>query len=195
MHLPRARHSARDAARFILAAFVYLTFATASVHATDAAEERERKIYSFEHRALPKWTHGSNGAFYDDLARSHPEQLIKTADELLGPDFGSAIRLRVLTEPEAVLIVFPAPTKPPHCYFAAVAKTKGGFRYITAEKCEDLLGEGLKAALGEWTAEGAHRLLGFSKDASEAWFVRRLGELLSTAENPDAPSKPAAKDK
>lgn len=169
------------AARFVLTIVVALAASAMTARAVDSNEERERKIYAFEHRVLSKWTHGSNGAFYADLASGHAEQLIKTANELLGTDFGSAIRIRVLKGPEAVLLTFPAPTKPPHCFFAAVVKTKDGFRYVTAEMTEDLMGEGLKAVLGEWTAEGSHRLLGFSKDSSEDWFVRRLGDLVSAA--------------
>lgn len=183
----------RSPARLACGALVALLLGLSALHAADTTEEQERKIYSFEHHILPKWTHGSKGAFYADLASGHAEQLLQTANELLGPDFGTAIRFRVLSEAEAVLITFPAPTKTPHCFFAAVAKTKDGYRYLTAEKCEDIMNEGLKAALAEWTADGAHHLLGFSKDRSEQWFVRRVGELLAVKTD-SATKAPAPKD-
>lgn len=191
MKLPPTPFTSPRVARFVFTILVALAVSATAVRAAEAAEEQERKIYAFEHRTLPKWTHGSDGAFYTDLASGHAEQLIAKANEFLGTDFGAAIRLRVLQEPEAVLITFPAPTKPPHCFFAAVVKTKDGFRYVTAEKTEDLMGEGLKAVLGEWTADGAHRLLDFSKDSSEEWFVQRLGQLVSAA----PAEKPAGKGK
>lgn len=159
--------------------------------ATD--DERHRRVYQFEHRLLPAWTHQSDGAFYRDLAAGHAEQLIKAAHEIVGSDFATALRLRSLTEPAAVLITFPAPAEVPQCFFAAVVKTESGFRYLTAEKALDLENTGIRAALCEWSAEGSHALMNFTTEVSEEWFLKAIRQLLASPAEKSAGVTPPKK--
>ncbi|HTQ30809.1 MAG TPA: hypothetical protein VMI53_06325 [Opitutaceae bacterium] len=146
------------------------------------------RIYAFEHRILPAWVHQSEGAFYADLEQGHHEQLTETATKLGGSDFAAGIKIRRIDEPAGFLITFPAPQTMPECYFAAVLKDGGQYRYVTLELTEDLFNDGTKTCLCEWSRDGSHLNFGPRKFADEASF---LAELKDRAGQKAAP-KPAA---
>jgi len=92
-----------------------------------------------------------------------------------------------------VVISFAPPAETTECFFVFVAKRGEGFRYITFEKSEDILNEGLKTCIGEWTADGNHLNFGFLKEETEAAFLQRVSELLNdAAESPGAVTVPSA---
>src|SRR5688572_12101569 len=77
-----------------------------------AAEEQEKelsvkqRIYHFEHRLLPKWTHGSKGAFFDDLAKGTPGRLVEAATDIVGKEFADQITVRSVSGTSQILIQF-----------------------------------------------------------------------------------------
>ncbi len=151
-----------------------------------------QKLYYFEHRLMPKWTHQSGGAFYNDLRAGQAEKLREVAEELGGADFAKQLTIESVAAPEGVLLGFAAPTDVTDCFFTFVAKVGERYRYLTFEKTEDILGDGLVACIGEWTAEGSHRNFGFSKAKSREAFLKAVADLLSDPDTaPGAETHPS----
>jgi hypothetical protein len=165
-------------------------FSTAlpSARAEDKATADEptphQRIYHFEHRLLPKWTHHTNGAFFEDIRSGTLERPRGAATEIVGEAFARQFAVRTSAEPAGVLITFAPPTETTECFFVFVAKNGDGFRYITFEKSEDILNEGLRTCVGEWTADGSHLNFGFLKEETEEAFLQRVTALLKKADEP-----------
>jgi hypothetical protein len=114
------------------------------------------RIYFFEHRLLPRWTHGTNGAFFDELMTDRTEKLIAAATETVGEEFARGITIRKFPERKAVFLSFPKPKAPPGCFFVYIAWAENGFQYYTYEKTFDIAQVGNKGVVGVWSADGKH---------------------------------------
>lgn len=124
--------------------------------ATPLNNEREQKIYAFEHRVLPRLTHGTKGAFYDDVSTRLPPPLVELAAEVVDARFAEALGVTPSQTPPGALITFETPGTMTHCYFAFLAKSEGKHRYFTLEQTIDLSGSGAKTMFCEWAPDGRH---------------------------------------
>ncbi|MFI5335901.1 MAG: hypothetical protein ACHQ5A_03910 [Opitutales bacterium] len=152
-----------------------------------------QRHYYFEHQLLPRWTHGSKGAFYADLVQGRTERLIEAATEIVGREFAAALKVRPLTAPEGVLLVFPRPDEVPECFAAAVLRDGDGFRYFTLEKGEDIMKDGTKAFLCEWRKQEGkpfHANLGPRHYDDAEKFVEELRQITAKPVTPKAPDAP-----
>ena len=180
----------------LLAAALLGAFAPAARAEEPAAPAKEpttqQRIYFFEHQLLPKWTHHSQGAFFDDLHSGKTDALRQAATKIVDAAFAEKIAVRNSAIPEGVLISFAPPPEVPDCFFVFIAKTGESFRFYTFEKAEDIMGEGLKACIGGWSEDGSHLNFGFSKEETEEAFLKLVNDLLHTpARPPIATFKPA----
>ena len=160
-----------------------------------AAEEPtpHQKLYYFEHRLLPKWTHGTQGAFFEDLLAGSVERLQGAAREIVGPEFAGALAVAAVQAPAGVLLTFAAPAERGDCYFAFIAKVGEGYRFFTYEKAVSITGADIEACIGEWGEDGGHRNFGFSKETSREAFLAAVAGLLGDATiAPNAVTHPGA---
>jgi len=56
------------------------------------------RIYHFQHRMLPKWTHESEGKFYKDILNSDFDILFNTASNVVGKEFSKNIIIQRLDD-------------------------------------------------------------------------------------------------
>lgn len=180
----------------VLAGFVALLgFAPAASAAEPAAGQpepsaRDRRYY-FEHRLLPKWTHQSGGAFFRDLAANKAGQMLEAAAEIVGREYADSLKVRLLDDPDRILISFLEPQDIALCYHVLLVRLDGAFRFITLEMTEDLLGNGAKSVLGEWTAEGGHLNYGERTYSDGNSFLRETSAgLPGTPHAETSPAKP-----
>lgn len=137
-----------------------------------------QKIYHFQHRLLPKWTHESKGVFFDDLMAGNTDRLLAAATKHVGEDFSKKIEIRKYPEANGVLLIFPTPNETPECFFIYIVKAKSGFRFFTFEKTSDLFGDGDIGVVGEWTADGTHNSFDSRKYDDIESFVTELQKSL-----------------
>lgn len=147
--------------------------------AAPQALPRERKIYAFEHRVLPRITHNSRGAFYSDLSRGLPPALVDLAVEVVDERFAKSLVVTPTEKPRGVLIAFEAPREMTHCYFAFLTRSGDTCRYFTLEKTLDLGGDGTKTMFCEWNSEGGHRNYGARSYTDSASFLADLDRHLN----------------
>lgn len=158
-----------------------------------AEPSAHQKLYYFEHRLMPQWTHRSDGAFYADLREGKVERVKNAAEKLVGAAFAEKLTIENIEAPEGVLIELAPPTETTDCFFIFVAKADAGYRYFTFEKTEDLWGEGLQACTGEWTADGVHHNFGFTKEQSREAFLKIVTDLQNGPKTaPGAVTRPPA---
>ncbi|HQF39738.1 MAG TPA: hypothetical protein PK322_11530 [Opitutaceae bacterium] len=160
-----------------------------------AAEEPtpHQKLYYFEHRLLPKWTHGTQGAFFEDLLAGKVERLQEAAREIVGPEFAAALTVEVVEAPAGVLVTFAAPAERGDCYFAFIAKVGEGYRFFTYEKAMSITGRDIEACIAEWGEDGGHRNFGFRSDKAREEFLKAVaGLLVDTTIAPNAVTRPGA---
>ena len=91
-------------------------------------------IYYLQHRLLPRWVRQPGGAFFDDLSRGVPQQLVSSATDLVDEDYASQIELTVVEPDQIYVLTFPEPYRSPLCYHVAIVKTEDNLRYYTLEK-------------------------------------------------------------
>ena len=144
----------------------------------DAVQNKQpslhEKIYYLQHRLLPRWTHGPDNSFYNELMSGNLYRLKQVATDFVSREYANKITARQYPETDGVIITFPEPDQPNECYFIYIARTGNGFRFVTYEKAEDLLGKGHAGAVGEWTKEGKHLNMGFRKYRDAASFVKEI---------------------
>lgn len=146
-------------------------------------DEREQKVYAFEHRLTPRWTHDAEAGLYGDLREGRLDQYRAAAREVVDGVFAEALSVRPLEDLAAVIITFEPPRTLPRCHFAAIVRVAEGFRYFTLERSMTLGPDSPKAAFCEWTKEGSHRLLTFTNTVGAEEFVRLLrAELAAPAQ-------------
>lgn len=143
----------------------------APVEAQHEPSPQERR-YHFEHRLLPKWTHTTDGAFFSDLREGQPRRLIEAAADIVSSDYAAAIKVTPLSDENRVLISFAPPEDMAACYHVLIVRSDEGYRYLTLELTEDMLGDGTRSVFGGWTAEGGHRNFGARKYSDAESFVR-----------------------
>ena len=150
-----------------------------------------QRVYYFEHRLLPKWTEQSAGAFLDDLQAGKNDLLLKAATDIAGAEFAQAIKVHVLTEPSGAVISFPKPKQPPECFFAAIVRDGDHGRYFALEADEDLMNNGTKAFLCEWSGE-SHLNLGPRSYDDEAHFIDDVRQIMGKKGGQPPKDAPAA---
>lgn len=184
--------------KLCLTLILLLAFSGALVAATPGTETvpqeptTHQKIYSFQHRILPKWTHQTNGAFYNDLREGLPAQLVEAATEIAGQDFAKQMAVTNVATPEGVLVTFSQPLDAPLCFFVFIMKTEQGFRYLTLEKSMDIAEDGTKSALCEWAKEGRHMNYGSRNYTDSKSFLADINALNAPVASftPPGPSSP-----
>lgn len=152
----------------------------------------QQRVYYFQHRLLPRWTHESEGAFPNDLEKGNTAGLVRVATEMVGQEFAAALRIKTLTEPAGALIIFVKPTQVTECYASAVLRDEAGFRYFTLELAEDYMKQGIKTFLCEWTnksGELSHANLGARSYTDEEHFVADLRLIMEKAKPPAPPAE------
>jgi hypothetical protein len=154
---------------------------TAASPVTVAADEKKpeeltisQRTYYFEHRLLPKWTHGSKGAFFADLRSGDTARIKAAAAEIVGKEFADKLTVRPLPDSRRVLLTFQAPSEPPLCFFAIIEKDGEVFHYITLELTEDILSDGTKSVVGEWSVDGGHLNRGGRKYSDADSFLAEM---------------------
>ena len=110
----------------VLAFVMTGVFAMAATEADASSKEPtpHQKIYSFEHRLMPRWTHQTKGAFYEDIRKGLPSQLVSAARKIAGDEFARQIAVSNTDAPEGVLVTFQEPEDAPLCFFAFIMKTE-----------------------------------------------------------------------
>ncbi len=166
----------------IIAFLSLFIFMPGGLHAGEKAKSdkeptRHDKVYHFQHRLLPKWTHNSNGEFFNDLMNDQHETIINTAKKVVGEEFSKKISLRKYVASNGVLILFPTPKETNECYFIFIARVGNKFIFYTYEKALDLFGSGIKGAVCEWSADKEHRNYGFRKYVDAASFVADIQKM------------------
>lgn len=170
--------------------------------ANQADEQAHKRLYYVQHRLLRDLSFQSRGLFFADLESGKIERIQGVLTEILG-ERAKDIRFEYFKEGSLALITFPEPQQTVDCYFVAVVKVDGGYRYFTLEKTEDIMGLGIKACLCEWTSEGSHLNLGSTKSSDQAAFLQQVRELLKqetvspvavTTPKKEAPETPAAEE-
>jgi len=146
-------------------ALVFILASVLTAVATESPSEAKpptshQKIYAFEHRVMPRWTHQTKGAFYEDMRKGLPVRLVDAAREIAGDEFANHIKVSNVATPEGVLVAFHEPEDAPLCFFVFIMKTEEGFRYLTLEKSIDITGDGTTSALCEWSYDGRHMNFG-----------------------------------
>lgn len=131
----------------------------------------KQRMYYFEHRLLPKWVFGSNGAFYEDLQSGHSEKLKAAAASVVGKEFADKLQVEVQPNKHEVLITFDPPKDMPMCYFILIDKTEAGFSFRTLELTEDTFNKGIKTMVCGWAADGSHQNFGPRKYIDAASFL------------------------
>lgn len=154
------------------------------------ASPPNRAVYVLQHRTLPAFVFRSDGAFFADLIAGQHDILRQVVVDTLGADYFNGMKFTPHSSGGAVFISFPEPQGMPECHHVAVVRaTDGKFRYFTLEKTLDLPGTGIKTALCEWTADGAHVNGGFRTYTDFARFRTEVERLLR---NPQAELDAAA---
>jgi hypothetical protein len=148
-----------------------------------AEPTREQKIYYFQHRLLPKWTYGSQGAFFEDLKGGKVEQMVEAASKIVDTNFAKQLKVRSLEDGTKVLITFEEPKQPRHCHFVLIEKMASVLQFITLERTEDILNVGTKAALCGWSEDGKHLNYGSRKYSDEARFLTERSAKKKTEAN------------
>lgn len=162
----------------VLFVFVFMKMTVSLGVAGDSvfseSDSMHDKIYMFENRILPKWTHESKGEFFDDLINGRHEKLIRAAGEIVGEEFSKKMTIQAYPKDNGILITFPTPDKPRECFFIYISKVNDGYRFFTYEKTFDSLGPDGKGVVGEWTAAKAHVKLGSRKYDDADSFVAEM---------------------
>ena len=158
--------------------FVGAVFCSADDTTTQSAPSRHDRIYYFQHRVLPKWTHESEGEFYKSLLNGNYDILLETASKIVGEEFSNQISIKRHNDVKGVLLTFPTPVEPPECYFIFISKDDNKYRLFTYEKTADLFSTGNKGVIGEWSSEGKHKNLGPRKYEDAEHFIQDLKDLI-----------------
>jgi hypothetical protein len=161
----------------ILLIFILVDICIADDTAQNKPSEHD-KIYHFQHRILPRWTHGSDGKFYEDLLKGNNDRLMAAAKKIVSEEFSKKIKIQRIAESNSILLVFPAPVEPPECYFIIISKVKNEYRIYTYEKTHDITKAGYKGVIGKWTPEGDHHNLGARKYEDAEQFMKEINARL-----------------
>lgn len=166
--------------RGFLATLLLSVGAVVAAHSAEpaAAPARKDKIYYFEHRLLPRLTHQTQGEFYADLRKGDVQKFEDMARRMVDFEFAANLSIHPATDLEGVVLTFPRPTEPVHCYWVAIVRDGAGFRYFTYEMDEDIMSVGIKGSVCEWTPAGSHKNYGATKEADEASFLKEVKKVL-----------------
>jgi hypothetical protein len=129
----------------------------------EAGISRHKKIYTFQHKLIPRLLHETDGRFFTDLKLGKESKLIGIAEKFVDVDFANAIKITAVLEDQAYALTFQTPTQPPECYHALIVKVENDHLYYTLEKGLDFSERGRPSVLCSWTKEGTHQNLGTRK--------------------------------
>ncbi|MFE9423441.1 hypothetical protein ACFYNO_10815 [Kitasatospora sp. NPDC006697] len=163
-------------------------FTTAA--APPAPPERRHHHYQFAHRALPAALRSLGPELVTELPVGGITPLLLElwgevgarlpADQRV-PWEGLAGEYRRFGEGHSgVLVTLPRPVAPPEAHLAAAVLPHGSgeLRYFTVEFAIDPVSREEGAVLGEWTADGTHRLLSVGASPEPEAFAAAVGALL-----------------
>ena len=168
-------------ARFIVFCTALLAINGACLGEEPAKEPTMKdRIYFFQHSLIPQWTHQSDGAFFNDLNSGKSGKLLDAATKIVSPEFAAAISTKNYPDANGVLLKFAAPVEPPQCYYIYIQKDKNGtkFSLYAYEKTHDLLKEGNKGVVGQWSAEGGHGNFGARTYEDAESFVTEVQKMI-----------------
>ncbi len=131
----------------------------------------EQRIYYYQHRLIPKWTFGSDGAFFRDIMNGSIGQLKAAAADLISSEYADNISIKPLSEHNGILITFQEPSSVPHCYFIFIRKIDDKFMFLTYEKTRDISNEGYIGVVGGWSPDGVHSNYGPRKYSDADSFI------------------------
>lgn len=157
-----------------------ITFISIYPKSVNALTKREfKKRYYFQHKLLPRWTHRSRGKFFKAMMNNDFRVFNRAAKKILGTEYAEKIKVKLYTDLNAFLIIFPKPGKIPLCYFVYIVKQGDNYRYFTYEKTYGHFVRGAVGVVCEWTAGLTHRTLGTRKYNDADSFVKELKILLN----------------
>lgn len=134
------------------------------------------KVYFLQHRLIRDWVFETDGEFFFDIYNHELAHLIDTTAEVVSPEYAEGLSVKPLVGKDAVLILFPTPETPPHCYYALITKEGDNYHYYTYEKSLDLWGDEVIGALGGWSREGDHMNYGPRSYKTSEAFVQDVLE-------------------
>jgi len=146
-------------------------------NASDQQPSRHDCVYYFQHKLLPRWTHQSDGQFYEDMRDGIPPQLLEAASKIVGKEFADSISIQALEETDGIFIHFAEPQEVPECYYVIILKSEEGFEFFTLEKALDFMNEGYISVVAMWTDDGSHLNLGSYKFSDAQTFKQHVIEL------------------
>ncbi len=159
----------------VLVFLLLLAAPLAPLMAQGLLNEQQQKIYYVEHRLIPQWLYGSDGAFFQALEKGDITYLKNAAAEIAGKSFAKDLKVKSIEPGKAVLLTFEKPANSPLCYYAIVAKTDEGFAYYTLEKAIDFEDTGkISTMFCGWTADGSHLNFGPRGYKDEDNFVKEF---------------------
>jgi len=135
-----------------------------------------QRIYHFQHKLIPQWTHETHGHFFGDLSNGEIQQLLDFAAEIVSSDFSRGISVKTYPEHSGILITFPPPKEPPECYFIYIKRSIDGpnFNLYTYELTQDFFNMGSKGVVGSWSKDGGHGNFGPRTYEDEDSFVNEM---------------------
>jgi hypothetical protein len=156
-----------------LAILVGCLFCTPMLAQKFEINDRTKKVYAFEHQAIPLLVHEKSGMFLTDLTELNGASLRSLAQEMVDLAFADALKIERIDDAR-FLLTFEPPTQLPNCYLAVVEKTGTGLRYFTLELTLDIQKTGLKCVIGEWPEKRTHTPLGYVKYTDAKSFIESL---------------------
>ncbi len=178
MHLTRLGvFKVKNKKKYVLSSlvlsFLMLTF---SPDKLSANQPNFRKLYFFQHKLLPRWTHRSRGKFFKALMNQDYRVFNRVANKYLGEEYTSKIKFKKYENLNGVLITFPTPFKSPLCYYVFIMKKgEGNYKYYTYEKTMGFT-KGAVGAYCCWTASGRHRTFGIKKYKDAESFIAEFSK-------------------
>ena len=130
-----------------------------------------QRIYYFQHKLIPRWVYGSEGAFFQHLYNRNAAQLFQAAVEIVSQEYAEGLLITPVMGRDAVVIRFPEPSEMGDCYYALVLKKGSDFSYITYEKTLAFDSDEFVAVLGGWSQKGSHQNYGIRGYRSEQEFI------------------------
>jgi hypothetical protein len=115
-----------------------------------------KKIYFFQHRLMPKWTHKSDGQFLSDLLNGDLSRLRLAAEQIVSVEYANNITVKYTGQSNSILLIFPKPTDFNRCYYVFLSKVDSIFHFITYEKTRDTRNQGFVGVVGSWKADTNH---------------------------------------
>ena len=137
-------------------------------------QARHEGIYQYQQEYLPTWMLNAGERVFSGFDSGIPRELIRSAEELVDPDFTASMQLQSYPAEKLQIIIFERPTRPSQCYFAAFRLEEGGCTFYTLEKGISFLGAGAESILWMMEGDGERVRLGPRSYTDPSAFVQEL---------------------